>query len=152
MDRAIHDSHRLWEPEQPIPLEPFAGGGDRPTQFVADFIHEDIRHQYGFAMNSAAVLKEWLYVYPKGKKQTWFNRTAGDSISFGEKLAGENRMIEQLTRSNSLFLSAAAQNNHEMLLPVSTGSGTASRSWSGLVPTRVGSPSQCVTTVRLGRS
>ncbi len=119
MNRVIRQSHRLWEPEQPIPLEPFAGEGpETPTRFGVDFIHAGIRHQYGFAVNSAAVLEEWLHVYPKGKKQTWFNRKAGSPISFGEKLAGENRVIEQLTRNNSLFLSAAAQNNHEMLLPV----------------------------------
>jgi hypothetical protein len=33
-------------------------------------------------------------------------------------MTGENRTIENLTRKNSLFLSAAAQNNHEALLPV----------------------------------
>ena len=119
MDRAVHDSHRLWEPEQPIPVEPFAGeGADSPTQFVVDFIHEDVRHQYGFAMNSASVLEEWLQVYPKGRRQTWFHRKIGKPISFSDKLTGENKVIEQLCRSNSLFLSAAAQNNHEMLLPI----------------------------------
>lgn len=119
MDRAIHHSHRLWEPEQPILLEPFVGEApELPTRFVADFVHGDIRHQYGFVVNSASVLEEWLYVYPRGKRQTWFARRAGKPISFSEKLAGENKVIEQLTRSNSLFLSAAAQNNHEMLLPI----------------------------------
>ncbi len=119
VDRAVHQSHRLWEPEQPIPLEPFAGEApETPTRFVVDFIHTGIRHQYGFAANPAVVLEEWLHAYPRGKKQTWFNRKLGKPMSFGEKLAGENRVIEQLTRSNSLFLSAAAQNGHEMLLPV----------------------------------
>jgi AAA15 family ATPase/GTPase len=119
MNRVIRQSHRLWEPEQAIPLEPFAGEGpETSTRFGVEFIHAGIRHQYGFAVNSAAVLEEWLHVYPKGKKQTWFNRKAGSPISFGEKLVGENRVIEQLTRNNSLFLSAAAQNNHEMLLPI----------------------------------
>jgi len=33
-------------------------------------------------------------------------------------MPGENRTIESLTRKNSLFLSAAAQNNHEALLPI----------------------------------
>src|SRR4051794_24858765 len=33
-------------------------------------------------------------------------------------LTGENRTIESLTRANSLFLSAAAQNNHEQLSSV----------------------------------
>jgi hypothetical protein len=66
------------------------------------------------------VLREWLYVYPSGKKQTWFSRATGKPTSFGSKMPGENRMIESLTRKNSLFLSAAAQNNHEALLPVYT--------------------------------
>jgi AAA15 family ATPase/GTPase len=119
MSRAVHQSHRLWEPEQPIPLEPFVGESpESPTRFVVDFVHADIRRQYGFAMNSAAVLEEWLLAYPNGKKQTWFNRKAGKPMSFSEKLNGENKVIEQLTRTNSLFLSAAAQNNHEMLRPI----------------------------------
>ena len=33
-------------------------------------------------------------------------------------MSGENRTIENLTRPNSLFLSAAAQNNHEQLTPI----------------------------------
>ena len=64
------------------------------------------------------MLEEWLYVYPNGKKQTWFHRKQGSPIVFSKKMPGENRTIEALTRKNSLFLSAAAQNNHEALLPV----------------------------------
>jgi hypothetical protein len=37
---------------------------------------------------------------------------------FSPKMPGENRTIENLTRRNCLFLSSAAQNNHESLLPV----------------------------------
>jgi hypothetical protein len=66
------------------------------------------------------VLEEWLYVYPKGKKQTWFHRKRGNAIVFSNKMPGENRTIENLTRQNSLFLSAAAQNAHEALLPIFT--------------------------------
>lgn len=40
------------------------------------------------------------------------------TFTFGKKLAGDNRAIERLTRSNSLFLSAAAQNNHKTLQPI----------------------------------
>lgn len=119
VQRAIHQSHRLWKPEQPIPRESFAGEpADHPTRFIVDFIRTDVRHQYGFVANSTAVLEEWLHVYPRGKRQTWFSRKVGNRISFSDKLIGENRVIEQLTRNNSLFLSAAAQNNHEMLLPI----------------------------------
>ncbi len=119
MKRVIRESHRLWEPEQAIPLEPFVGESDTsPATFVVDFIRETVRHQYGFVLNSSTVLEEWLHAYPSGHKQTWFRRKAGDPMSFSEKLSGENKVIEQLTRNNSLFLSSAAQNNHEMLLPI----------------------------------
>ena len=47
----------------------------------------------------------------------WFKRE-GKTFTFGNKLGGDNSAIERLTRPNSLFLSAAAQNNHETLLPV----------------------------------
>jgi hypothetical protein len=66
-------------------------------------------------MNPLAVLEEWMYAYPAGKKQTWFSREADKPIYFSTKLLGDNRAIERLTRPNSLFLSAAAQNNHEAL-------------------------------------
>jgi hypothetical protein len=120
LDSAVRNSHRLWQPEQPIPRDPFAGdaGADLPSRFVVDFLRDDIRHQYGFVVDSKTVLEEWLHVYPKGKRQVWFSRKLGRPLSFGDKLTGENKTIAQLTRNNSLFLSAAAQNNHEMLLPV----------------------------------
>ena len=45
--------------------------------------------------------------------------SASDRVfTFGKKLVGDNDAIERLTRQNSLFLSAAAQNNHEGLLPL----------------------------------
>jgi hypothetical protein len=120
LDSAVRNSHRLWQPEQPIPGDPFAGdaGAASPSRFVVDFVRDDIRHQYGFGVDSKTILEEWLHVYPKGKRQVWFSRKFGKPLSFGDKLTGENKTIAQLTRSNSLFLSAAAQNNHEMLLPV----------------------------------
>lgn len=37
---------------------------------------------------------------------------------FGNRMPGDNRAIEGLTRKNSLFLSAAAQNNHDALSPI----------------------------------
>src|ERR1035441_8748690 len=69
-------------------------------------------------MISEAVLKEWMFAYPLGKKQTWFAREKDKPISFSAKLQGDNPTIEGLTRPNSLFLSAAAQNNHQALLPL----------------------------------
>jgi hypothetical protein len=123
MATAVVSSHQGWQPDGPIPREPFAmdeESREAPSEFEVDFLSDGIRHQYGFALDSNVVLREWLYVYPSGKKQTWFSRATGKPTSFGSKMPGENRMIESLTRKNSLFLSAAAQNNHEALLPVYT--------------------------------
>ncbi len=55
----------------------------------------------------------------KGTEQTWFSRKAEEPHVIQRQAAwARTEVIEQLTRNNSLFLSAAAQNNHEMLLPI----------------------------------
>lgn len=113
---AVSQSHSDWKPDGPIPVRRFLNSGeDVPSEFEIDFLTAGTRYRYGFRVNSVAVLEEWLYAYPKGKKQTWFHRMPGKPISFSTKLPGENKTIENLTRRNSLFLSAAAQNNHEVL-------------------------------------
>ena len=119
MTNVVKFSHSQWQPDQLVPVEPFAGDDSAlPSEFSVDFLLGGVRYQYGFAANSQAILREWLYVYPKGKRQLWFRRTEGVPISFGAKMPGENKIIEGLVRKNSLFLSAAAQNNHEALSPV----------------------------------
>src|SRR5207302_371463 len=60
---AISESHRLWEPDQPIRRQPF--GLDvkwraRPTVMQLDFLLDGVRYQYGFALNDAEILREWL--------------------------------------------------------------------------------------------
>lgn len=118
MREVVRNSHARWEPDKAIELQPFAGEADSPTTLSVDFLLDGVRHQYGFSLSPEAVLEEWMYAYPLGKKQTWFARARNKPISFGAKLQGDNRTIERLTRPNSLFLSAAAQNNHEALSPV----------------------------------
>ena len=123
MASAVSLSHRDWKPDGPIPREPFMADEEsrrEPSEIEADFLLAGVRHRYGFRVDSQAVLEEWLCVYPKGKKQTWFHRKRGNPIVFSNKMPGENRTIENLTRQNSLFLSAAAQNAHEALLPIFT--------------------------------
>jgi hypothetical protein len=118
---AVEFSHREWKPDGPIPREPFLNDEESrqaPSAFEVDFLTNGSRYRYGLRVDSSVVLEEWLYAYPRGKKQTWFRRTQGKPISFGARMPGENRTIESLTRKNALFLSAAAQNNHEAILPV----------------------------------
>ena len=119
--RSVSNSHRHWEPDRPIGVEPFLGSKDEraaASRFEIDFLLNGIRHSYGFRLNATEILEEWLFVYPNSKKQSWFHRQRGKAISFSAKMPGPNKVIEGITRKNSLFLSAAAQNNHEALMPV----------------------------------
>lgn len=119
MRSAVLMSHRLWEPESGTPQQPFAldERAAAPSRFEVDVLVDGARHRYGFVLSSERVEEEWLYVWPNGRRQTWFKRTAGD-FDFGRHFQGENETIKGLTRTNSLFLSAAAQNNHVAILPL----------------------------------
>lgn len=116
MREAVTRSHRAWAPEGGVPREPFAWGGwaEKPSVFEVVFIQDGVRTQYGFVADDERFLEEWLYAWPHGRKQTWFERE-GDEFHFGEHLRGENRIIQAVTRPNALFLSAAAQHRHAQL-------------------------------------
>jgi uncharacterized protein len=121
MRDAVKYSQTKWEPESKIQRRAFAlaDSNEKPSEFSVDFLLEGIRYEYGFSVNDTRVLHEYLFAYPGNRRQRWFERKLGaEQISFGKHLPGENRAIANLTRPNSLFLSAAAQNNHERLLPI----------------------------------
>jgi hypothetical protein len=119
MRDAVLDSHSSWPPQGGVPREAFAWGGwaEASSMFETTYIVEGVRHQYGFLVDQTRVLEEWLFAWPKGRRQSWLERDK-DRFSFGERLRGENRVVEQVTRPNALFLSTAAQHQHEQLLPV----------------------------------
>ncbi len=115
---AVERSQRAWPVEGGVPRDPFAWGDPAaPSVFELTFVVEGVRYQYGFGTDGIVFLEEWLYAWPLGHKQTWFERE-GDRFNFGDKLKGENATIAGLTRSNALFLSAAAQMGHVQLRPV----------------------------------
>jgi uncharacterized protein len=116
MRKAIIASHWLWRPDRGIPRAPFAWGSksSEPSLFEVTILQEGTRYQYGFVADDERFLEEWLYAWPAGRKQSWFERE-GDDFKFGEHLRGENRMIAQVTRPNALFVSAAAQLGHQQL-------------------------------------
>lgn len=122
---AVTHSHSQWKADGPVPVQPFLldEKKDEPSRFEAEFILKDTLYRYGFFLDSKAVREEWLYASPPAdrvKRQLWYTRKFDHSpvYHFGRSLTGENRVIEKITRPNSLFLSAAAQNNHKLLLPL----------------------------------
>lgn len=124
MQRVVIESQRSWAPGEGVegrtPFRLVREAEAEPSEFHVDILVDGVRYEFGFSLNDNQILEEWLYAYPAGRRQTWYTRSFGakTEFSFGKNLRGENRTIERLTRPNSLFLSAAAQNHHEQLLPV----------------------------------
>ena len=118
MIRTILFSQTKGQPDGPIPtrkpflLDPTAK--EKPTVFEINFILEEVRFNYGFSLLDAEVAEEWLYSYPHGTPRKLFERD-GHDFSFSRNLKGRNAAISDLTRANSLFLSAAAQSGHDQL-------------------------------------
>ena len=108
------------EPGGGVPRHEFRldrGWSGRPSCFDIDFVLDGIRYHYGFEATDNEFTSEWLYEIPKAHRRKLFERE-GNEYEFGRRLKGQNRSIERLTRSNSLFLSAAAQNGHAGLSAV----------------------------------
>jgi AAA15 family ATPase/GTPase len=115
-----------------LPVEPFRLNSEtakKPSSFEVIFIHEKIRYEYGVSLNRERVFEEWLIAYPNEVQQNWFSReylpddpkfepNEGYKWSFGKGLKGEKKRIQRFVRSNSLFISHAAQNNHPQLTEV----------------------------------
>ncbi len=108
------------EPGGGVPRGPFrldAACSARPSRFELDFVVDGVRHHYGFEVSDTAFESEWLYVFPRAHRRMLFERQGG-VFRFGRGLKGRNNVIADLTRPNSLYVSAAAQNGHERLSEV----------------------------------
>ena len=116
---AVLYSANQWKPNERIPRAPFGWGKYRlePSLFEVTILVDSIRYQYGFELTDECITEEWLFAWPHGKKQIWFERE-GQSFKFGENLKGENKLIEGVTRANALFLSTAVQFGHVQLSPI----------------------------------
>jgi AAA15 family ATPase/GTPase len=120
MKNAALHSHSQGDKDTKIPLVPFRLAPHTqkmPSMFEIDFYADDIRYSYGFSVINGKFDEEWLFSFPLGYQRILFERK-GNSFSFGRLFKGQNRTISELTRENSLFLSAAHQNNHDSLKPV----------------------------------
>ena len=113
----VVNSHREGEPGEAIALKPFALDPEyrnKPSIFEADFICNGALYSYSFGATSSRIISESLHVVRDGRTSVLFERDLTE-FKFGRSLRGRNKVIEDLTRPNSLFISTAAQNNHEEL-------------------------------------
>lgn len=101
--------------------EPFKLTKDSHKKFVGielEFFIDNIRYAYSIIISEKSVEQEKLLFFPLAKEAVLFNRVKGKEIQFGEYFKGEKKIIEKLTLPNQLFLSKAAENNAESILPV----------------------------------
>jgi predicted ATPase len=115
---AVNFSQTRGNPKGGVPRRAFALSQSckaRPTKIELEFVMDDTRYRYGIHATDDAFTEEWLYSFPRGRRQMLFERSSPDKIKFGRTLKGQNKVISELMRPNSLFLSAAAQNGHEQL-------------------------------------
>ena len=110
-------SYTTAKPGDTIPRHPFRlrpANIELPSRFELDFICSGTRFIYGFEVSNKAVEVEWLRSFPAGRSRLLFERTEQD-FRFGRTLFGQNKIISNMTKQNSLFLSTAAQNGHPIL-------------------------------------
>jgi uncharacterized protein len=88
-----------------------------PSHFEVDAIVSGVRWQYGFDVTDTEVVSEYAYRFPKGRQSLVFERE-GASFQFGGALRPVGKMMEKLTRRNSLLLSVAGASNDPILAPL----------------------------------
>jgi len=123
MQRIVMTSSQQLEELPVVPFKLSSSTLDSPTVFEVIILSEGVRYQYGFSATHEAVHDEWLFAFPKGRTQTWFERslnteTGEYKYSFGDKLTGDKDVWKRATRSNALYLSTAIQLNSQQLQPI----------------------------------
>ena len=83
MREAVLESHLSWSPAPDVPRDPFAWGPKRkePSLLEVVFLLDHVRYEYGFRVSDEQVLEEWLYAWPNGRRQVWFEHD-GDTYKF----------------------------------------------------------------------
>jgi AAA15 family ATPase/GTPase len=124
MRRFILTSHSSTSEPEGIRRTPFLldeDGVKASSQFDCDLVINDVRYHYGFEVDDSRVLSEWLFSYPDSRKNVLFTRLGAEPIYLGPNLPdrAKARRVVGLERANSLFLSAAAQNNVEIAQTIS---------------------------------
>ncbi len=119
MRDAVLHSVSGWDPYAGPVRRPHLGFAERPTEFVAGFVAEGVPYTYGFRLDNADVIAEWLYTHPRSRKRIVFERT-GDQVKIGPMFEAARygvAALVPLVRPNALLLSLAGQLYAEALVP-----------------------------------
>jgi uncharacterized protein len=124
---AVENSHNTWRPKQPPPRTPFRrkdGPDIAPSSYEVVFAVDGAVYQYAFDVGQVRIEREALDVFQRGPRSRarLFERSSAPTgeveVHAGRRLVGPRAAAIGATRPESLFLSAAAQNNHGQLTPI----------------------------------
>ncbi len=109
-----------------IPVFPFLLSNTTntaPSVFEIVMLIDGVRYQYGFSTTQEKIHDEWLLAFPKGRTQTWFERTYNKKTNkhdyiLGDILKGQKEVWREATNPKALFLSTAVQLNSTQLQPI----------------------------------
>lgn len=109
---AVDDSYSSWKPRGGTEgREPFLldrTHASEPTEVEVEFVAGDgLEYRYGFAIDDERVVSEYLHVFRTRRRSVLFEREL-DDYKFGDSFRGPASLLRETTRSNSLFISAAA--------------------------------------------
>jgi len=94
------------------------------TEFEVLFTTQGVLYEYGFALTHERVMREWLFAYPEGQAQKWFERHYDSDMQTetwtlnSKYLKGRRKTWRDSTRANALFLSTAVMLNSVTLKPI----------------------------------
>lgn len=87
-----------------------------PTMFEIELIGNDkVRYKYKVLFDKEEIQSEYLVFYPNKQEARLFLRERGKAIKFGAQFKGRKKSLESELLPNNLFLSKAANSNHEQL-------------------------------------
>ncbi len=129
LQSAVMFSHAQWEPGKGTNLPQQGPHQEGPTRLEIEFIKNGTRYRYGFETDGKFFNDEWLYSSQTTRDRTLFRRTTvrkqdsfETTVKFGDSLSGGERYLNTIkprVRENSLFLSAASQENQKECLKAS---------------------------------
>ena len=78
-----------------------------PSKYEFQFVREDIRYAYGFAIKDFYIDEEYLYYFPNNRKTKIFERKGMDIVE-GSKYKKSFHLSKETLKPNRLFLTCAA--------------------------------------------
>lgn len=97
-------------------FEPFKFDGfeNKPSQFLIDFVCENVEYEYSFELTRENIVRESLYHYPVGRRAKVFVREADGKYSFGSGIVAKPMDVALNTSNKNLFLSRASSMNRDV--------------------------------------